>query len=64
MATITFTNGEQTQVHATKAIRLWFIQTGRKSGNPEIMKFLKQVKTIQFDTAKKPIPQARLPYID
>lgn len=69
MATITFKDGKKIKVRPMRAMRLQFIQRGHLSATPEIMKYLKRVKSIEFDTAEPPkpnrqIPNIRLPYVD
>lgn len=66
MAVIEFIGGRTTVVPPQKAIKLMLIRRGQLPGTPAIMKYLKRVKHIHFETSTPPpvIPQGRLPYKD
>lgn len=66
MAVITFTDERTISVQPRRAIKLMLIRRGTLKGTPEIMKYLKRVKDITFDTTIEPkrVEQGRLPYKD
>lgn len=65
MATIIFTNDQTKHVSAQEAIKLMLIRRGTLPATKKMTAYLKQVKSIEFDTPKKPALEGiRLPYKD